>query len=178
LNARLVGTIHHLIDATESLLRARSIVAPVMVVKGDGSLISVAEARRKPVETILSGPAASVVGASYLTGLRNAFVSDIGGTTTDLALLRDGRPRLDEDGAKVGGWSTMVEAVAMHTIGLGGDSEIRQDRESPGLRLLLGPRRVIPVSLLAEQFPQEVHSALHRQAGPTARSPSHWLTPR
>jgi N-methylhydantoinase A/oxoprolinase/acetone carboxylase beta subunit len=164
LNARLVGTVHHLIDATESLMRARSIAAPMMVVKGDGSLISVAEARRKPIETILSGPAASIVGASYLTGLRNALVSDIGGTTTDVALLRDGRPRLDEEGAKVGGWSTMVEAVAMRTTGLGGDSEVRQDRDSPCLRLQLGPRRVIPVSLLAAQFPREVHAAFARLA--------------
>ncbi len=164
LNARLIGTIHHLIEATERLLHARSITAPVMVVKGDGSLISAEEARRKPIETILSGPAASLVGASYLTGLRDALVSDIGGTTTDVALLRDGRPRLDEQGARVGGWSTMVEAVAMHTIGLGGDSEVGQDFAQSGAALRLGPRRAVPVSLLAVQFPQEVHRALDRQA--------------
>jgi N-methylhydantoinase A/oxoprolinase/acetone carboxylase beta subunit len=164
LNARLIGIIHHLIDSTESLVRARGLSAPVMVVKGDGSLISAAEAQRRPIETILSGPAASIVGASYLTGLRAAVVSDIGGTTTDVAVLRDGRPRLDEDGAKVGGWSTMVEAVAIHTTGLGGDSDVRQDDEGAGLHLRLGPRRVVPVSLLAAQFPDEVHAALDRQA--------------
>lgn len=164
LNARLIGIIHHLIDSTERLLSARSVAAPIMVVKGDGSLISAAEARRKPIETILSGPAASIVGASYLTGLRDALVSDIGGTTTDVALLRDGRPRLDARGAKVGGWLTMVEAVAMHTMGLGGDSEVGQDPGAADLALWLGPRRVIPVSLLASQFPDEVHTALGRQS--------------
>jgi N-methylhydantoinase A/oxoprolinase/acetone carboxylase beta subunit len=134
LNARLIGIIRHLVDATERLLQAHCIAAPIMVVKGDGSLISAEAARRRPIETILSGPAASIVGASYLTGLRDGLVSDIGGTTTDIALLRDGRPRLDGQGAKVGEWVTMVEAVATHTIGLGGDSEVGQDPQAPAWR--------------------------------------------
>ena len=79
----------------------------------------------KPIETILSGPAASLVGAAHLTGAAEAIVSDIGGTTTDFAALTAGRPRLDPNGATVGGWRTMVEAVAMNTIGLGGDSEVQ-----------------------------------------------------
>ncbi|HWT29955.1 MAG TPA: hydantoinase/oxoprolinase family protein, partial [Propylenella sp.] len=95
LNARLIGIVDHLIDATQHLLQARSIAAPIMVVKGDGSLISADEARCRPIETILSGPAASIVGAGYLTGLSDALVADIGGTTTDVALLKDGKPRLD-----------------------------------------------------------------------------------
>jgi N-methylhydantoinase A/oxoprolinase/acetone carboxylase beta subunit len=103
-----------------------------------------------PVETILSGPAASVVGARYLSGEREVFVSDMGGTTTDVALLRDGRPVLNPDGAVVGGWRTMVEAVAVHTYGLGGDSEVRLD-EAEGL--VVGPRRAMPLSLLAQQHP-------------------------
>jgi N-methylhydantoinase A/oxoprolinase/acetone carboxylase beta subunit len=164
LNARLIGILQHLIDATEGLLDERSILAPLMVVKGDGSLMSAAEARRRPIETILSGPAASLVGASYLTGARTALVSDIGGTTTDIALLRDGQPRLDPEGARVAGWSTMVEAVAVRTIGLGGDSDVEQNRGSLGVSLQLGPRRVVPVSLLAAEFAAAVHEALDRHA--------------
>ena len=163
LNARLVGIIHHLIDATSTLLRARAIAAPLMIVKGDGSLLSVGEARKKPIETILSGPAASIVGASYLTGVKNAMVSDIGGTTTDVGLLNDGRPRLDPNGATVGGFSTFVEAVAMHTFGLGADSEVRPAPGGAAARLLLGPRRVIPVSLLAMTHAACVHEHLDRQ---------------
>ena len=163
LNARLIGILHHLIDSTELILRAQAVSAPLMVIKGDGSLISAAEARRRPIETILSGPAASIVGASYLTGLQDAVVADIGGTTTDVAVLTGGRPRLDEKGARVGGWSTMVEAVAIHTTGLGGDSEVSQAPDSTGIFLRLGPRRVIPVSLLAWRFPQSVQAALDRQ---------------
>ncbi len=95
-----------------------------MVVRGDGALIGAAQVRERPIETILSGPAASVVGARWLTGARNALVSDIGGTTTDVALLKDGLPEIDPQGALVGGYRTMVEAVAMRTTGLGGDSQV------------------------------------------------------
>ena len=163
LNARLIGLIHHLIEATERLLGSFDIDAPLMVVQGDGALISAEIAKIKPIETILSGPAASLVGAAYLSGLQNAVVSDIGGTTTDIAVLQDGNPRLDENGATVGGWRTMVEAVAMYTIGLGGDSEVSVRQTGLDLRLELGPRRLIPVSLLAESYPALVHEALDAQ---------------
>ena len=161
LNARLIGMIARLIDACEAHLTAIGIVAPLMVVRGDGALISAAVARERPIETILSGPAASIVGARWLTGESDALVSDIGGTTTDVALLRGGKPEIDPMGARVGGWRTMVEAVAMRTTGLGGDSEVHLvDGLSGGLRL--GPRRLIPVSLMAVDWPDLVHGALDR----------------
>src|SRR5690606_5110038 len=115
LNARLISMIDRLIDATEGFLEKRGIAAPLMVVRGDGALITSEFARARPIETILSGPAASLVGARHMTGLDDAVVSDIGGTTTDIAVLDGGRLRLDPDGATVGGLRTMVEAVAMRT---------------------------------------------------------------
>ena len=124
LNARLISMIDRLVAATEGFLEQRGIAAPLMVVRGDGALVSAAFARQRPIETILSGPAASLVGARHMTGLDEAVVSDIGGTTTDVAVLDKGRPRLDPEGATVGGFRTMVEAVAMRTFGLGGDSEV------------------------------------------------------
>ncbi|WP_299586260.1 hydantoinase/oxoprolinase family protein [uncultured Tateyamaria sp.] len=153
LNARLIGMIDGLIGRAEDELRRVGIAAPMMVVRGDGALMSSAQARQRPIETILSGPAASIVGARWLTGMDHALVSDIGGTTTDVAVLRDGRPAIDPQGARVGPYRTMVEAVAMRTTGLGGDSEVHFVSE--GLRggVTLGPRRVVPVSLLAVEHP-------------------------
>jgi N-methylhydantoinase A/oxoprolinase/acetone carboxylase beta subunit len=151
LNARLISLIQGLIIAVRDLMAERGVSAPIMVVKGDGSLIDAATALESPVETILSGPAASVVGAHFLSGLDDAFVSDIGGTTTDIALVRDGRPLLDPKGARVGGYRTMVRAVAVHTSGLGGDSETRLDDRG---RLAVGPRRAVPLSLLASRHPE------------------------
>ena len=164
LNARLVGMIHRLIEATEGMMADRGVDAPAMIVKGDGALMGAEVARRRPIETILSGPAASVVGAAHLTRLSAAVVSDIGGTTTDIATLTDGRPRLDPDGAKVGGWTTMVEAVAMRTHGLGGDSEVGLLEDGLRPRLTLGPRRATPVSLYALEHP-EAHDALDDALG-------------
>jgi N-methylhydantoinase A/oxoprolinase/acetone carboxylase beta subunit len=163
LNARLVSMIDRLIAATEGFLEARSIVAPLMVVRGDGALVSAAFARTRPIETILSGPAASLVGAHHMTGLDDAVVSDIGGTTTDVAVLDGGRPRLDPEGATVGGFRTMVEAVAMRTFGLGGDSEVRLEEGALTPRILLGPRRLVPLSLAAVAHADIVTDHLERQ---------------
>lgn len=163
LNARLISMIDRLVAATEGFLEARGIAAPLMVVRGDGALVSAAFARQRPIETILSGPAASLVGAHHMTGLENAVVSDIGGTTTDVAVLDKGRPRLDPEGATVGGFRTMVEAVAMRTFGLGGDSEVALEDGALNPRLLLGPRRLVPLALAGMVHREAVLAELERQ---------------
>ncbi|MDW6025177.1 hydantoinase/oxoprolinase family protein [Mesorhizobium sp. BAC0120] len=164
LNARLISMIDRLIAATEGFLEKRGISAPLMVVRGDGALVSAEFARQRPIETILSGPAASLVGARHMTGLDDAVVSDIGGTTTDVAVLDRGRPRLDPEGATVGGFRTMVEAVAMRTFGLGGDSEVALEDGGLIPRILLGPRRLVPLSLAAVAHEAIVLGELERQA--------------
>ncbi|MEO3414523.1 hydantoinase/oxoprolinase family protein [Roseovarius sp. CAU 1744] len=163
LNARLIGMIARLIDKAEGKLAELNIDAPLMVVRGDGALISAEQARERPIETILSGPAASIVGARWMTGADHALVSDIGGTTTDVAVLRGGRPMIDPAGAQVGPWRTMVEAVAMRTTGLGGDSEVHVIDEGLIGGVSLGPRRVVPVSLMAVEAPEIVHHTLDQQ---------------
>jgi N-methylhydantoinase A/oxoprolinase/acetone carboxylase beta subunit len=167
LNARLVPLLRELIEKLRQALADRVITAPLMVVKGDGSLVRAEWALQRPIETILSGPAASTVGAWHLAKLNGApleegglWVVDVGGTTTDIAVLRDGRPRLNPEGAQVGRWRTMVEAVDVHTVGLGGDSHVCLDGDR---RLLIGPRRVVPLSLLASEYPQ-IKDELRAQA--------------
>lgn len=166
LNARLVPLLRDLIQTLRRTLAERSISAPVMVVKGDGSLVRAEWAMQRPIETILSGPAASAVGAWHLAGLAGEALNDgalwavdVGGTTTDIASLWQGRPRLNPEGAQVGRWRTMVEAVDVHTVGLGGDSHVRVTGDR---QLLIGPQRVVPLSLLAHQHP-EVVADLHNQ---------------
>jgi len=174
LNARLIPLLQELIGAVRLTLDRASIVAPLMVVRGDGSLVRADWAMRRPIETILSGPAASAVGASHLAGRqadpgpnhRDVWVVDMGGTTTDIASLQDGLPRLNLHGARVGGWRTMVEAVDVHTKGLGGDSEVHFGGSS---ELLIGPRRLVPLSLLADQY-EGIRKELERQ---NAATPKH-----
>lgn len=156
LNARLINLLDRLVTATISIMENQGLTCPMMVVKGDGSLLQVGYARSRPVETVLSGPAASLAGAAFLAGTRTAIIADIGGTTTDIALLQNGVPQLKADGALVGGWQTMVEAADIRTCGLGGDSEVRAVNRGTTGGLMLGPRRAVPLSLLATQWPGAV----------------------
>jgi N-methylhydantoinase A/oxoprolinase/acetone carboxylase beta subunit len=151
LNARLTPQIAHLLDALGVALEREGIAAPLMIVKGDGTLMRAEVALEYPVETVLSGPAASVVGAGFLSALEDFVVADMGGTTTDVAIVVGGRPSVRAEGAVIGGWRTMVEAIDVHTCGLGGDSDVYFDRDH---RLAVGPRKVMPLSLLAHQFPE------------------------
>jgi N-methylhydantoinase A/oxoprolinase/acetone carboxylase beta subunit len=162
LNAHLIPIIHQLIDSVKQVFRQQKIVAPLMILKGDGSLMSESAIQNRPIETILSGPAASVVGAKYLLQqsgeAQNAVIVDIGGTTTDIALLRDGLPRLNPNGARVGNWQTNVIAIDMRTMALGGDSQITlHDRGE----LQCGPKRVIPLSYLGYCY-AKIHEELIR----------------
>ena len=168
LNARLTPQIRHLIEALTRVLKTQSIDAPLMIVKGDGSLMRASVALEYPVETILSGPAASVVGAGFLTGLQDFIVSDMGGTTTDIAVVRAGRPVISGEGALIGAWRTMVEAVDVRTTGLGGDSEVGFDAKQ---RLRAGPRKAMPLCLLAHQFPEAL--ALLKSLSEQERVPPH-----
>jgi len=151
LNAKLLPVIRELLGAVKNILAKNGIDAPLMVVKGDGSLISEGIALDRPVETVLSGPAASVVGACQLTGLKESIVVDMGGTTTDIAIVRDGVVATNNEGAVVGGWQTRVQAVDMWTIGLGGDSRITV--KSPE-EIQIGPRRAIPLCSAAQSYPE------------------------
>jgi N-methylhydantoinase A/oxoprolinase/acetone carboxylase beta subunit len=150
------------------VLKDESIDAPLMIVKGDGSLMKAEIALEYPVETILSGPAASVVGAGFLTGLTDFVVADMGGTTTDIAVVRGGRPVISGEGALVGAWRTMVEAIDVRTSGLGGDSEVYFDRQH---RLRVGPRKAMPLSLLAHNCPAVLASL--RSIAELERLPDH-----
>jgi hypothetical protein len=151
MNAKLVPLIEALLEAVQAALREAGLTdVPLFVVKGDGSQMLDRVAREVPVETVLSGPAASVIGALRLFDVRDAVVADMGGTTLDLALVRDGAPRLADSGARVAGFQTSVRAMAVHTVGLGGDSEIDLSRWP---RVEIGPRRIIPICRMGADVP-------------------------
>lgn len=150
LNARLMPIIKELMDSVKTVLDEKNISAPIMIVKGDGSLMGEEQAQDKPIETLLSGPASSIIGATFLANEKDALVLDMGGTTTDIAILKNGIPRIDDEGARVGGWLTRVEAAAINTYGLGGDSYLQLDMEG-GFKV--GPQRVWPVTVMAYHHP-------------------------
>ncbi len=153
LNARLVWRVSSLVEAVRNAMAQLKINCPLMLMKGDGSLASAEAVAQRPIETVLSGPAASLVGAQWLSGLDDFIMADMGGTTTDVGLLMAGSPRIAVDGAEVGKWRTMVKAIDLKTIGLGGDSEVHLE---PGKPVRLGPQRVVPIALLAQRQPEVI----------------------
>jgi N-methylhydantoinase A/oxoprolinase/acetone carboxylase beta subunit len=157
LNASLLAVLKDFIVAVRRTLEHRQIRAPLMVVRGDGTLMSDEFATQTPVETIHSGPAASAIGGRFLSHLDNALVVDIGGTTTDIALIEDGQVSVTEEGAIVADYKTSVEAANLFSIALGGDSHIALDREN---KIVIGPERVAPLAYLADQYPQQVANRL------------------
>lgn len=141
LNASLVKIICDFITETRSALYQKQITAPMMIVRSDGTLMTESVAKLRPIETILSGPAASILGAKHLTNMDDAFILDMGGTTTDIANLEDGRIKLNADGARVNGWLTRCKAADVSTYGIGGDSDICLNKEG---QIQIGPQKVKP----------------------------------
>ncbi len=151
LNARLLPVIEEFLDATAIAMRERGIEAPIMVVRSDGSLMNEAFSRQAPVETMVSGPAASVQGARELApeASEMAIIVDMGGTTSDISLVEDGRP-VAKSGIRIGNWRTQVSGVLVDTFGLGGDSLITWENGN----LALSDQRVEPLCMACSRWPE------------------------
>ena len=148
LNARLIPLTRDLMTAVRRTLNARGLDIPVSIVRSDGTIMSEDMAMLHPVETLMSGPAASAVGGCALAGVEDGIIVDMGGTTTDIVAVHRGVPESAENGIRIGQWKTMVKGISVDTFGLGGDSAVRyKDNE-----LFLDTERVIPVSVLAAQY--------------------------
>lgn len=155
LNAGLIPVVMDLFLSFSKVCRDRGLNAPMNVVRGDGSLVGEDWAKLHPIEMILSGPAASAVGAKFLTSMSKlncpSWVVDIGGTTTDIIPLHaDGLPKINKMGACVGKYRTLIRAIDIYTFGQGGDSKVYTDKDS---NILVGPKRIVPICVAASQFP-------------------------
>ncbi len=139
LNAALHGVHHRFVSALEETLARRGITAPRYLLKPDGGTVSLAGSYRFPAQTAQSGPAASVMGALALDGCKEtALILDVGGTTTDMALLLDGVPLCVPRGITLGEFRTSIRSLLTRSIGLGGDSRVRVDEKG---NLRIGPMR-------------------------------------
>ncbi|MGZ5123925.1 MAG: hydantoinase/oxoprolinase family protein [Burkholderiales bacterium] len=138
LNAYVMPAVSTYVERLEQRTRACGIAAPLMLMKSSGGVTSTLGARRKPVETALSGPAAGAVGAAFVgasTGFGNLLTNDIGGTSADIALIQNGAPRLTTTSA-IGGWRVGLPMVDIMTIGAGGGSIARVSKAGG---LVVGP---------------------------------------
>ena len=115
---------HQFAQQLQTAVTARKIKAPISILKADGGILPLAKLR--PIDSIYSGPAASVLAAlTQLETTASCIVVDIGGTTTDIGLILSGVPLLSSKGAQIGPFSTLVRTLAVRSIPVGGDSVIR-----------------------------------------------------
>lgn len=166
LNARLLPIINDFISAILGDLKRRGYEGPVTVVRSDGSRMNAASALNKPVETILSGPAASVLaGRGFYSG-ENYMTVDMGGTTTDVSVVIGGRPTPARGGIRLGPWRTTVQGIFASPFALGGDTQVWAEDKTHTLHL--GVRRVKSLCSAAVQWPQ-IKEMLSRIVNTTER---------
>lgn len=128
LNLGVSDLYHRFSRQLQDAIKARNIQAPISILKADGGSIPLTKIR--PIDSIYSGPAASVLAAlTQNEADASAIVVDIGGTTTDIGLILSGIPLLSSKGAQIGEFSTLVRSLAVRSIPVGGDSVIRASEQ-------------------------------------------------
>ncbi len=141
LHAKLMPLMQDYIAGVQVAMIKQGLSCPVVIIGGNGQTVSIDQAVERAGVTVASGPACTAhFGALQTTG--DALVIDVGGTTTDIAIIENGRPQLAPDGCQIGEWQTHVEAIDMFTAGIGGDSHLVVDDQGC---LHLGPTRVVPL---------------------------------
>ncbi len=123
LHARLMPLMEAFINSVGSSMETIGLTCPVVIICGDGKKASLDVAVKRAAVTVASGPAATVH-YGVVSGDKNALIVDVGGTTTDVCMIRDGKALMSEHGCRIGPWQTHVEAVDMYTGAGGGDSHV------------------------------------------------------
>jgi N-methylhydantoinase A len=139
LNAAVMPPVSRYMSVLREALDGERVKAPLLIMKSDGGVTSAATCVRQPVQTVLSGPAAGVIGAlsvARAAGLEDIISIDVGGTSADICLVRGGRPEVTKDG-RIGPWPLKLPMIDIHTIGAGGGSIAVA---GAGGRLTVGPQ--------------------------------------
>jgi N-methylhydantoinase A/oxoprolinase/acetone carboxylase beta subunit len=157
LNASVYPLHKQFFEAVNASLAEKGLHVPIHVLKADGGTMNLAASMDFPGQTVLSGPAASVMGALPAAPLdEQVLVLDIGGTTTDMAVLLDGVPLLEPVGIRLGGFQTLIRSLQTQSIGIGGDSAINVVEG----KLKVGPMRKGPAMAYGGDVPTPTDALL------------------
>ncbi len=141
LNASVYPVHRNFFEAVKKSLKQMGITVPIHILKADGGTMGLDTSIDFPGQSILSGPAASVMGSvAFAPDYTETLVLDIGGTSTDMAVLIKGVPLLAPYGVDINGYKTLIRALKTHSIGIGGDSRVRVENGE----LKIGPDRTGP----------------------------------
>ncbi|MCM1129348.1 MAG: hydantoinase/oxoprolinase family protein [Alistipes senegalensis] len=153
-----VWSLHRkLVEQLDAYMKELGVNVPLYILKADGGTIEYRQSQTQPVQTILSGPAATIMGVlPFVSQEKDSISVDIGGTTTDIALFADGVPLLEPLGVQIEGHKTAVRGLLTHSIGVGGDSHVRV---ADG-KLLLGPERRGAAMALGGPVPTPTDAAI------------------
>jgi N-methylhydantoinase A/oxoprolinase/acetone carboxylase beta subunit len=157
LNAAVYPIHRSFFDAVNKSLFQKGLNVPLYILKADGGTMNLEASMEFPGQTILSGPAASVMGAVGFAPIdTDAMVMDIGGTTTDIAIIRNRIPLLHPIGVRLGGFRTLIRSLETRSIGIGGDSSVKvSDGE-----LIIGPEREGPAMAFGGSNPTPTDALL------------------
>lgn len=169
-NASIMPKMMEAANMTESSIKKAGITTPLMVMRCDGGVMTVDEVRKRPIMTILSGPAAGVAGALMYEKLTDGIFLEVGGTSTDISCVKNGQVQVKY--AVIGGHKTYLTSLDVRTVGIGGGSMIQLCN---GKITEVGPRSVHIAGLQYEVYsdPDEIADPVLKCVRPTENDPEY-----